>query len=144
MGILEELKRGGTDREGGGGPTELAKDFGMRAGREGGSGDGVGDTPSSMSSFGGDPESKTLLFCKSSLLKIKTMTTRLPLLRGVSLSSSLGDRQPVIAVMPPAPASWGVGGPPSKGVSAERTVLGEPGVLGVVPPPPLSTWWWWG
>ena len=68
LGILEELKRGGTDREGGGGPTELAKDFGMRAGREGGSGDGVGDTPSSMSSFGGDPESKTLLFCKSSSL----------------------------------------------------------------------------
>jgi len=60
LGILE-LKRGGTDMGGpGGGPTELAKDFGMRAGRAlvgGGSGDGVGDTPSSMSSFGGDPES---------------------------------------------------------------------------------------
>jgi hypothetical protein len=62
LGILE-LKRGGTALEGvgvGGGPTELANDLGMSAGRAlvgGGSGDGVGETPSSMSSFGGDPES---------------------------------------------------------------------------------------
>jgi hypothetical protein len=63
LGILE-LKRGGTAMEGvgvGGRPTELANDLGMSAGRAlvggGGSGDGVGETPSSMSSFGGDPES---------------------------------------------------------------------------------------
>jgi hypothetical protein len=73
------------------------------------------------------------LFCNP-LISLKQQTIYPPRLRGVPRSSSLGVRQTALS-----PPSTGVPGaaPPSKGVSAERTVLGEPGVLGVRPPPPL-------